>query len=66
MPTSSDIEQLLAEIDEATLEISKVKDKIRHSRIAAHGDTDIGLDAALGYWEERKQDAEKRLRLVSR
>ena len=66
MGTSTDIEQLLAEIDEAAAEIVKVKDKIRHSRIAEHGQTDAGLQAALSYWEESKQDAEKRLRLASR
>ena len=66
MGTSPDIEQLLAEIDEATAEIGKVKDKIRRSRIAEQGKIDVGLQAALSYWEECKQDAENRLRLASR
>ena len=65
-PTDIDVERLLAEIDEATQEIDRVKGSLRRRLVAQPESGDLGLTAALSYWEQRKQEAETQLRRFRR
>ncbi len=66
MPITEDIDSILAEIDEAHGQISRVKEAIRAHRVTHPEAKTPGLEAALGYWNEKKGEAKKQLRRVAR
>lgn len=66
MPDPCDIERLLARIDEATKQITRVKDSIRRRHILTPDADDNELSSALEYWEDCKREAETELRRASR
>ena len=66
MSMSADIDGILAEIDESTRQIARIRDSIRLYRIVHPETDDPILLSALEYWEERKRDAERLLTKTAR
>ena len=59
MPTTEDIDSVLAEIDEAHKEVSRIREAMRAHRVTHPEAETPGLEAALSYWESLKEEAEQ-------